>query len=456
MGIPVLTPEELALVADTPLWYHVLREAEVRHNGERLGELGGRIVAEVLLGLLPGDPSSYLRMQPPGSRTAASPPPGRATSPSPTCSSSPPGRSRYRRRPELRGEVVGMSGWPGQRPPEGRGPAVAPGGRATAQLPPRLQVRPRRARWGRRLALALVVLLVLLLGVLVWIDLRLDRVDALSDYPGRPAVTPGTDWLVVGSDSRGGLSEQRRRELGTGEAAGRRADTMMLLHIPRGGGKPTLVSLPRDSYVPIPGRGRNKLNAAYAFGGPRLLARTVEEVTGIRVDHYMEVGFDGFASTVDAVGGVRICVKQRMRDPLAGIDLRPGCQQLDSRRALGYVRSRASARGDLDRVERQREFLGALVDKVTSPGVLLNPFRGLPLALRASDAIAVDNGDHIHHLLRFPFAMRAVSGGGGVATTVPVAGSETVPGAGSVVRWDRQGALALFDALKNDRPVPAG
>jgi LCP family protein required for cell wall assembly len=321
------------------------------------------------------------------------------------------------------------------------------------RLPRRMRVRPRRGRWGRRIGVALAILLALLLGLLIFIDTRMQRVDALADYPGRPAATPGADWLIVGSDSRQGLSAEQRRELATGQAAGRRTDTMMLLHIPRGTGAPTLVSLPRDSYVPIPGRGRNKLNAAYAFGGPKLLAQTVEQVTGIRIDHYMEVGFDGFAATVNAVGGVRICVDQAMRDPNAGLNLRAGCQVLNSRDALGYVRTRASARGDLDRVQRQQEFLGALIDKATSPGVLLNPFRSVPLALNGTDAVAVDNGDHIWHLLRFPFAMRAVSGGDGVATTVPVAGTETVPGAGSVVRWDRAKALALFEALKQDRPV---
>jgi len=321
------------------------------------------------------------------------------------------------------------------------------------KLPRWMRVRPRRPRWGRRVAIALLVVLVLLLGLAVWVDLRLQRVDALTDYAERPAATPGADWLVVGSDSREGLTGERRRQLGTGDAAGRRADTMMLLHIPRGGGSPTLVSLPRDSYVPIPGRGRNKLNAAYAFGGPKLLAQTVEQVTGIRIDHYMEIGFDGFASVVDAVGGVRICVREPINDPNAALRLKAGCQELNSKQALGYVRTRASARGDLDRVERQREFLGALIDKATSPGVVLNPFRNLPLMLSATNAVAVDDGDHVHSLVRVPFAMRAVSGKGGIATTVPVAGTQTVSGAGSVVLWDRQRALALFDALRQDRSV---
>jgi LCP family protein required for cell wall assembly len=321
------------------------------------------------------------------------------------------------------------------------------------KLPRWMRVRPRRPRWGRRLGIALLVVLVLLLGVATWIDLRLHRVDALTDYAGRPAATPGADWLIVGSDSREGLTAQQRRQLGTGYAAGRRTDTMMLLHIPRGGGSPTLVSLPRDSYVPIPGRGRNKLNAAYAFGGPKLLAQTVEQVTGIRIDHYMEIGFDGFASVVDAVGGVRICVKQPMNDPKAALRLKAGCQVLNSRQALGYVRTRASARGDLDRVQRQQEFLGALMDKAASPGVILNPFRNLRLITSGTDAVAVDDGDHVWSLPRFAYAMRAVSGHGGIATTVPVAGTQTVGGAGSVVLWDRQKALALFEALKQDRSV---
>jgi LCP family protein required for cell wall assembly len=320
------------------------------------------------------------------------------------------------------------------------------------KLPRWMRVRPRRPRWGRRVGVALLVVLALLLGLAVWVDLRLQRVDALTDYAERPAATPGADWLIVGSDSREGLSAEQRRRLGTGQAAGRRADTMMLLHIPRSG-PPTLVSLPRDSYVPIPGRGRNKLNAAYAFGGPKLLAQTVEQVTGIRIDHYMEIGFDGFASVVDAVGGVRICVKQPMNDPNAALRLKAGCQVLNSRQALGYVRTRASARGDLDRVQRQQEFLGALMDKAASPGVILNPFRNLRLITSGTDAVAVDDGDHVWSLPRFAYAMRAVSGHGGIATTVPVAGTQTVGGAGSVVLWDRQKALALFEALKQDRSV---
>jgi LCP family protein required for cell wall assembly len=348
-----------------------------------------------------------------------------------------------------------MSGRPrdwARDPAPGAGVRTEPLGPLPKGPPPRLAVRPRRRRWGRALLLALAVLLVLALVLLVLVDSRLHRVDALGDQSGRPAVTPGADWLIVGSDSREGLSAADRQRLGTGQAAGRRTDTMMLLHIPRGGGQPTLVSLPRDSYVPIPGHGRNRLNAAYAFGGPKLLVQTVEGVTGIRVDHYMEIGFDGFASLVDAVGGVSLCVDAPMNDPKAGLKIGAGCQVLDSRQALGYVRTRASARGDLDRVVRQQQFISALIDKMTSPAVLLNPFRSVPLALNGAGTVAVDEGDHIYHLVRLPFALRAVARGDGVAGTVPIARNATVSGA-SVVLWDRPKALALFAAIKQDRPT---
>jgi LCP family protein required for cell wall assembly len=355
-------------------------------------------------------------------------------------------------------EASAGAGTAGERPqkPLPPGWSVRPGEQRqrAARPDPGRSVRPRRrGRWGRRIGVVLLVLVVLLVGMGVWVDSRLNRVDALGDYQGRPAATPGADWLIVGSDSRQGLDENRRRELGTGQAAGRRADTMMLLHTPRGTGKPVLISLPRDSYVPIPGHGRNKLNAAYAFGGPPLLARTVEEVTGIRLDRYMEVGFDGFASVVDAVGGVQICPDKAMRDPMAGLNVKAGCQVVGSRQALAYVRTRAGGRGDLDRVERQQEFLGSLIDRATSPWVLLNPFRSVPLARTGTDSVAVDQAAHVWNLVRFPFAMRSIAGGGGIATTVPVAGGASVSGAGSVVLWDRERALALFGALKRDQSV---
>lgn len=321
--------------------------------------------------------------------------------------------------------------------------------------PPQRVPRPRRRGRGRRgLVTVLVVLLVLIVGSYFYLDSQLNRVHALTDYQSRPAETPGQDWLLVGSDSREGLTKEQRKEFHTGSSSGRRTDTIMLLHIPRSG-QPILVSLPRDSYVPIPGHGRNKINAAFAFGGPRLLTRTVEGVTGIHVDHYAEVGFGGFVGVVDSVGGVRMCLDKAVQDSRAGLDLPAGCQNLNGGQALGYVRSRhAFASGDFARVEHQREFLGALLHKAMSPGVLLNPFKLIPFVKNSADSVAVNDGDHLYDLFRLALAMRHVGGGDAVTTTVPVVGTGYAPGAGSVVRWDRDKALRFFEALQHDQPIP--
>jgi LCP family protein required for cell wall assembly len=302
------------------------------------------------------------------------------------------------------------------------------------------------------LAGLLVLLLVAAIGMFFWIDSRLAGIDGvLDDYEGRPGDTPGTNWLLVGSDSRKGLSAAQRKKLATGRAAGQRTDSMMLLHIPEGSDKPTLVSLPRDSAVTIPGRGRDKLNSAYALGGPKLLVRTVETVTGVHVDNYMEIGFAGFVDIVDAVGGVEINVRAAVNDPKAGLKLKKGPQVLTGSQALGYVRTRkGGALPDFERTKRQRQFLGAVVKKAASPGVLLNPFTAIPLAMSATDAVEVDSGTGAFNMLSLGLAM----GDSPVTTVVPFGGNETVAGGGAAVKWDRTKALALFNALKEDKPVP--
>ncbi|RFS82753.1 LytR family transcriptional regulator [Actinomadura spongiicola] len=315
--------------------------------------------------------------------------------------------------------------------------------------PPR---RRRRRRWPRVLAGLTVVLLVVAVGGYLYLDSRLKREAVLEDYPGRIADTPGTNWLIVGSDSREGLSKDEQRKLKTGFTGGRRTDSMMLLHY--GSGGTSLISLPRDSYVPIPGRGSNKLNAAFAFGGPKLLVRTVEKATGVHIDHYAEIGFNGFVGVVDAVGGVDICVKKDITDPKAGLDLKAGCQTLDGGQALGYVRTRAFLRADLERVEHQRQFFAALMKKASSPGTMLNPFRSVPLAMNATSNFLVDDGDHLHHLVRMMWAMKGVSGNDGVTTTVPIGGGGNSPSAGAYITWDRSKANRLFEALQQDQPIP--
>ncbi|MGH3910369.1 MAG: LCP family protein, partial [Pseudonocardiaceae bacterium] len=199
---------------------------------------------------------------------------------------------------------------------------------------------------------------------------------------------------------------------------------------------------------------RLKLNAAYSIGGAPLLMQTVETVTGVHLDHYAEIGFGGFAGIVDDIGGVELCPAEPIDDPLAGLNIPAGCQQLDGPQALGYVRTRQTPRGDLDRVVRQREFVGALVAKTMSPSVLLNPFRIIPLAAGAPEAVTVDNGDHVWHLARLGWTMRSLSGGDAVTTTVPIGGFGEVGNGSSAVLWDRDRAVQMFEALAQDRPIP--
>ncbi|MFN6548808.1 LCP family protein [Mycolicibacterium septicum] len=352
---------------------------------------------------------------------------------------------------------------PRQPPPRSAPPPPPPRPRpqpAAARPPAPTPVRkPRRRRhWGRRVsAMLLVFLLAVVLAVIgggFWIDSSLQRIPALADYPERPAAAQGTTWLLVGSDSRQNLSPEQQADLATGGDIGNgRTDTILVVHIPGiGSSAPaTMVSIPRDSYLPIPGYGEDKVNAAFSLGGAPLLAQTVEQATGLHLDHYAEIGFDGFAALVDAVGGVTMCPAEPISDPLAGIDLPAGCQELDGRSALGYVRTRATPRADLDRMIHQRAFMSALLHRATSPEVLLNPLRWQPMARAATNSVAVDENAHVWDLGRLAWAMH---GDDLVTTTVPI-GEFTGSDSGAVVVWDSDAAGRLFSALANDSAVPA-
>lgn len=291
----------------------------------------------------------------------------------------------------------------------------------------------------------MVVVLALLWGGLV-------RVDATPDGD-RPAGSPGASYLLVGTDSREQLTEEQRGEFGTGSAEGSRADTVMLLHVPTTG-DPTLVSLPRDSFVTIPGHGLNKLNAAHSMGSAELLVDTVEQATGLRLDGYLEIGFGGFVGVVEEVGGVRMCLDAPIQDEKAHIDLPAGCQELTGPEALGYVRMRYSdPRGDIGRVERQREFLAALVARMASPATVLNPVRLYDVGSATGDAVAVGEDTNVLEAARMALAMRSIASGSGVSVTVPVADANYQTTVGSAVLWDEQRAAELFDALRRGESV---
>jgi LCP family protein required for cell wall assembly len=298
----------------------------------------------------------------------------------------------------------------------------------------------------------LLLVVLTMVGTGGWIDTSLHRVPALTALPDRPPEGSGTTWLLVGSDSRQNLTEEQQAELTTGGDLGSgRTDTILLVHVPGLGSDvpTTMVSIPRDSYLPIPGYGEDKVNAAFALGGAPLLAQTVEQATGLRLDRYAEIGFDGFAVMVDAVGGVTMCPPEPISDPLAGIDLPAGCQKLDGRSALGYVRTRATPRADLDRMTNQRQFMATLMHRAASPGVLLNPLRWYPMAHAASGAVTVDEGAHVWDLARLAWALHGTV----TTTTVPI-GEFSGGDSGSVVLWDSDSATRLFHALATDTPVP--
>jgi len=302
---------------------------------------------------------------------------------------------------------------------------------STSPKPPRTKGK-RRSPW-RWLVVALVAWIVYLIAVPVWAWLSVSKVDAEPDGT-RPEDQPGTTYLVVGSDARPGLS-------------GRRTDTIMMLHI--GNGPDLLMSIPRDSLVPVPGQGTTKINAAFAFGGPKLLVKTVEDATGIRVDHYIEIGFTGFVGLVDAVGGITICPKTAMNDPLAELNIPAGCQEANGETALGYARSRKTQQlGDIGRAQHQREVVTAIGNEVVSWKTILNPVRYWRVMFGGAESVRVGEGTGPIDAARFAYAMTRVNGTDGLTCGVPIADL--------AVNWDSERAPALFELIAEDRTDEVG
>jgi LCP family protein required for cell wall assembly len=364
-----------------------------------------------------------------------------------------PGQRGARQVPSA-GAGGGRGGWP-QQPPAGRAPAPPPtrrpglGGPGTGR---RRRFWGQPGRRGRRIALiagAVVVILVLaVIASYFYLDSKLNRSVAL---PASSAQSAGQNWLIAGSDSRQGLSRQQIDTLHVGNDSGaENSDSLMLLHL--GGGKPVLISIPRDSYVPIPGHGTNKINAALGFGGPTLLIQTIENVTGLNINHYLGIGFGGLVSVVNGVGGVNMCLPAALHDYDSGANLPAGCHTLDGAQALAFARDRHSfAAEDLQREQDQRAFLKALLAKATSPGVYLNPFTAVPFSSAAASSISVDQGTHLYNLISVAMALRNPQTG-----TVPIANaSYPTANAGDAVLWNQTEARQLFNALKNNQQVPA-
>ncbi|MER5636962.1 LCP family protein [Kitasatospora sp. NPDC002227] len=385
------------------------------------------------------------------------------------------GQPQYGRQPEYgqpqqygRQPEYGQPQQYGQPQPGGPGAPVRPGGPG-APIPPG---RPARSRWPRKRivkvsALALVgALLVTTVGTYFWASGKLNHENVLASYPGKPAAGKGTNWLIVGSDSRDGLSDGEKDALHTGSDSGKRSDSMMVLHIGDNGN--TLMSIPRDSWVPIPahqntnGNGKtvpqttSKINAAFNNGGGKLLVQTVETNTGIHIDHYAEIGFAGFVGIVDAVGGVDMCIDKDISDKDSGLNLKAGCQTLNGAQSLAFVRERhQQADQDLGRMRNQQKFLSALAKQAASPATVLNPFTLYPLISSGLGTLIVDDDAGLTDLGSLFMAMKSVTGGNGKSITVPIANADyRTPTGESAVKWDQAKSKQVFDAIKNDTPVP--
>lgn len=297
--------------------------------------------------------------------------------------------------------------------------------------------RSRRRR--RRFGATLVVLGALLVGAVgapVAAALGgMDRVDvpSLAGSPGP------THVLVVGSDAREQMTAEQQAELGTGFTDGLRTDTIFILTVE--GDRAAILSLPRDLWVTRCNGTEGRINSAHAIGGADCLVETVQNLTGIGLDHYLEVDFLGFVDIVGAVGGVEVCLDKAIKDPFAAIDLPAGCQRLEGRDALGYVRVR-KIDNDLERIKRQQGFVSALAKEILQPSTMLNPIRATATAGAIGGALTVDGGLGPSGMFALARGGRGLASGQLVATTVPVRDA-SINGASVLLPLDE--AAALFN-----------
>ena len=288
------------------------------------------------------------------------------------------------------------------------------------------------------LVLALVLVLAWPVGLLIWANGKINHIDALSGDLG----TAGTTYLLAGSDSRADGA------LAGDTTEGQRTDTIMLLTVPPSG-TTSLISLPRDTYVEIPGYGPNKLNAAYAFGGAPLLVETVEQLTNIGVDHYVEIGMGGVEGLVDAVGGIELCLDYDVSDKDSGLEWEAGCHTVDGATALAFARMRkADPLGDIGRTQRQQQVIQAVTGQVAEPSIAFKPAEQVRLIDAGLGVLTVSDGTGILDLGRMALAFRDASGEDGVRGAPPIADLNYRPGGvGSTVLLDPDTAPAFFESV---------
>jgi LCP family protein required for cell wall assembly len=324
-------------------------------------------------------------------------------------------------------------------------------------------------------ALTVLSVSVVLVSAFSWLALgqvsgSIKRIDVFGKLDSRPEKTSkALNYLLVGSDTREGLTKEQMKVLRVGStktAAGGRSDTMFLIHISKARDKAMIVSLPRDSLVTIPAHrssdgtkdiaaAKSKINAAFAWGGAPLLIETVELATNLRIDHYIEVNFAGFAKIVDALGGIEVCTKKDIDDPKSHLVLAAGVHTLNGIESLKYVRTRGiDGLGDIGRMQRQQQFMSSVLKKATSTGVLLNPIKLVNFFNAAISTVKTDSGLNESDLLTLAKQLRNLSASKVRTLTVPIDNPNAyAAGVGSVVTWDSVLAAELFQRLRDDLPI---
>ena len=296
------------------------------------------------------------------------------------------------------------------------------------------------------------------------------RIDVFNSLEDRPEKTSKAEnYLLVGSDTREGLTKQQIRELRVGStatAAGGRSDTMLIIHLSKARDRAYIISLPRDSLVVIPEHvsssdketiipaRKGKLNSAFSYGGAPLLIETIELATSIKIDHYVEVSFAGFAGIVDALGGIEVCTKVDIDDPKSHLVLSAGVHTLDGIEALKYVRTRDfDGRGDIGRMQRQQQFMSAVMRKATSTGTLLNPFKLKNFINASLASVKLDSGLAPDDLLTLAKQLKNLSSGNVRTLTVPLSNPNGRYDGLSVVIWDEVLGADLWTRVRDDLPL---
>ena len=297
----------------------------------------------------------------------------------------------------------------------------------------------------------------------------INKIDAFSGIDKRPEKkSTAMNYLLVGSDTREGLSKAELKALRVGSvatAAGKRSDTMLLVHVSKARDKAVMISIPRDTFALIPEHtsksGKlipavySKINSAFNWGGAPLLIQTIEEMTDLKIDHYIEINFAGFARIVDSIGGVEICTKKDIDDPKSHLVLEAGVHTLNGIESLKYVRTREfDGMGDLGRMQRQQAFMSAVLRKATSAGVLLNPVTMTSFINSSLSAVTTDSELKNSDLIALAKQMKSLSTSSVRTLTVPLSNLNYYSnGVTSSVLWDPVLAPQLWTRLREDQAV---